>query len=310
MATALATRSEPERLFRLMSMRQLQWATVVIPLAFVVAHHYLMLGPMHPFFHKWYGFAMILVPLTVSVWAFSTAVFRILRSMQQEIAELHEEREALVVERERQQIAREMHDGLAQVLSFVNTKAQAVELFLDQNDPEAARRHIAELSEAARNVYVDVREGIVALQAQGGEGRTLRDVLDEYVEQFRNFAHLDVEIEWDAGIDVIALTPAVEVQLLRIVQEALTNVRRHGRASSARVVFAREGDDLTISVRDDGQGFDPSRIARGDWPKFGLRAMRERAESLGGELKIESAIGAGTTVSARFPGVLAGAVPA
>lgn len=310
MATALANRSEPDRLFRLMSLRQLQWATVVLPLAFVVAHHYLMLGPMHPFFHRWYGFAMLLIPLAVMVWAFSTGVFRIFRRMQQEIAELHEEREALVVERERQQIAREMHDGLAQVLSFVNTKAQAVELFLEQNDADSARRHIAELSEAARNVYVDVREGIVALQAQGGEGRTLRDVLEEYVEQFRNFAHLDVEIEWAADLNVSALTPAVEVQLLRIVQEALTNVRRHAHAGSARVVFASEGVDLTISVRDDGQGFDPSRIARGDWPKFGLRAMRERAESLGGELNVESAIGAGTTVSARFPGVLAGAVPA
>lgn len=310
MATALANRSEPERLFRLMSMRQLQWATVVLPLGFVVVHHYLMLGPMHPFFHKWYGFAMILIPLMVMVWAFSMGVFGIFRRMQQEIAELHEEREALVVERERQQIAREMHDGLAQVLSFVNTKAQAVELFLEQDDTDSARRHIAELSEAARDVYADVREGIVALQAQGGEGRSLRDVLDEYIEQFRNFAHLDVEIEWDAEIDVLALTPTVEVQLLRIVQEALTNVRKHGHATTATVRFASEGDDLTISVRDDGRGFDPTRIARGDWPKFGLRAMRERAESVGGELHIDSAIGAGTTISARFPGVLNSASPA
>jgi signal transduction histidine kinase len=310
MATALASRSEPDRLFRLMSLRQLQWATIIFPLAFVVAHHFLMVGPMHPFFHNWYGFASLLIPLAILVWAFSGGVFGIFRKMQSEIEELNEEKEALVVERERQQIAREMHDGLAQVLSFVNTKAQAVELFLEQDDADSARRHIAELSEAARDVYADVREGIVALQAQGGEGRTLRDVLDEYVEQFRNFAHLDVEIEWDANLDVPALTPAVEVQLIRIVQEALTNVRRHGHASSARVVFTSEADDLTISVRDDGQGFDPSSIARGDWPKFGLRAMRERAESVGGELDIESAIGAGTTVSARFPGVLATAAPA
>ena len=310
MATTLPHPREPDRLFRLMSLRQLQWATVILPLVFVGAHHYLMIGPMHPFFHNWYGFAMLLIPLAALVWAFSVGVFRIFRQMQREIAELHEEREALVVERERQQIAREMHDGLAQVLSFVNTKAQAVELFLEQNDAASARHHIAELSEAARNVYTDVREGIVALQAQGGEGRTLREVVEEYVEQFRNFAHLEVAIDWDVELDVSALTPAVEVQLLRIVQEALTNVRRHGHASSARVVFASEGDDLAISVRDDGRGFDPSSIARGEWPKFGLRAMRERAESVGGELIVESAVGAGTTVSARFPGVLVGAVPA
>jgi signal transduction histidine kinase len=120
----------------MMSLRQLEWATVVLPLAFVLLHHYLMVGPLHPFFHSWPGFTVLLAPIAIAVWAFSRAVFGAVRQMQGEIQRLHEQTEALVVERERQHIAREMHDGVAQVLSFVNTKAQAVELFLSRGESE------------------------------------------------------------------------------------------------------------------------------------------------------------------------------
>ena len=210
----------------------------------------------------------------------------------------------MAIERERQHIAREMHDGLAQVLSFVNTKAQAVDVFLSRGDHEAAREHMAELAGAARKVYADIREGIVALRVEVGGGRSLREIVGEYVEEFRNFARLEVEVVWDAGDGELELPPVVEVQVLRIVQEALTNVRRHARASRAEVVFTVDGDTLTVSVHDDGQGFDPTSIARGEWPQFGLRAMRERAEAAGGTLEIESERGHGTVVRATFPSVV------
>ena len=292
------------RLFRALTLRQLQWMTIVLPLGFVVLHHYLMIGPLHPFFHTLFGFSVLLVPLGVAVWAFSRAVFGVFRRMQVEIEALHQEAQAMVVERERQHIAREMHDGLAQVLSFVNTKAQAVDVFLSRGDHQAAREHMAELAGAARKVYADIREGIVALRVEVGGGRNLREIVGEYVEEFRNFARLEVAIVWDAGDGELELPPVVEVQVLRIVQEALTNVRRHARASRAEVVFTVDGDTLTVSVNDDGQGFDPTRIARGEWPQFGLRAMRERAEAAGGTLEIESERGGGTVVRATFPSVV------
>ena len=124
MAITVPGKSDSLRLFHFLSLRQLYWATIILPLVFVGAHHFLMIGPMHPIFHEWYGFAMLLVPLAIAVWAFSHSVFRIFQGMQQEIGALHEEQEALVVEQERQHLAHEMHDGLAQVLGFVNLKAR------------------------------------------------------------------------------------------------------------------------------------------------------------------------------------------
>lgn len=218
---------------------------------------------------------------------------------------IHEGMTALAIEQERQRISHELHDGLAQVLSFVNTKAQAVEQYISSGDPESAAAQLAELSQAARDVYVDVREGIVALQMQGGGDRSLRSVLDEYLEEFRSFSKLRVEARWNIQADRLALPSIVEVQLLRIVQEALTNVRRHAHASSVSVSFDGVDGELAVTVRDDGLGFDPMNLARGQWPRFGLRTMRERAESTGGMLSVDSVRGTGTVVTARFPNVVA-----
>lgn len=220
-------------------------------------------------------------------------------------ARLYEDIQALAVERERQQIAREMHDGLAQVLGFVNTKAEAVARFLERGDTGTARVQMAELAEAARKVYADIREGIVALRTQGGaDGRGLDELVDEYVDEFQQFARLRVDVAWDLPPEALALSPMAEVQLLRIIQEALTNVRRHAHASTVQVRFANRDGALAVTVHDDGRGFDPQRIARGDWPQFGLRAMAERAEAAGGGLVVNSTPGIGTEVIATFPGAV------
>jgi signal transduction histidine kinase len=218
-----------------------------------------------------------------------------------ENARLYDDLQALAVERERQHIAREMHDGLAQVLGFVNTKAQAAEQFLRSGDAATARQHLAELSEAARRVYADIREGIVALRVQSGGDRSLRQVLEAYVEEFRQFSRIEVEVSWQLDEDEPRVSQLAEVQMMRIIQEALTNVRRHASAQSAIVTLRESHGALEVVVRDDGRGFDPAQVSRGQWPQFGLRAMRERAESVGGTLEVQSAPGEGTTVRARLP---------
>jgi signal transduction histidine kinase len=88
----------------------------------------------------------------------------------------------------------------------------------------------------------------------------------------------------------------VELQLVRIVQEALSNVRKHARASTARVTIQERGGRITTTVQDDGVGFNAGATTRGEFPRFGLSTMRERAESVGGTLTIESAPGGGTAV--------------
>ena len=215
-------------------------------------------------------------------------------------AHLYEQIQALAVETERIRISREMHDGLAQVLGYVNTKAQAVEAFLANGDVVAAKEHLKEMSQSARRAYRDVREGILALRSQVGTQRSLPDVLGEYIEEYQQQLGPSAEVHHDIADD-LDLSPLQEVQILRIVQEALTNVRKHARATEIWVRFTQTGGELVIEVKDNGQGFNPLAVKRGEWPHLGLQTMQERAEAIGGKFEIDSAPGKGTKVRATVP---------
>jgi nitrate/nitrite-specific signal transduction histidine kinase len=213
---------------------------------------------------------------------------------------LYDEVRALAVEAERQALAREMHDSLAQVLAFVNTKAQAVELYLREGDVISARQQMAELSAAAREVYADIREGISALRVEVA-GKTLAELIADYGRVFGESSGVLVEVQWGVGAGELQLSPSAEVQLLRIVQEALTNVRRHALAKRVTIVASIEAEELVLAVTDDGRGFATADRARDGRPRFGLQTMAERAGAVGGRLDIESAPERGTTVRVRVP---------
>ncbi|MBI4311473.1 MAG: GAF domain-containing sensor histidine kinase [Chloroflexi bacterium] len=219
-------------------------------------------------------------------------------------ARLYDQTQALAVETERVRISREMHDGLAQVLGYVNTKAQAVETFLANGETAVAQEQVRELSEAARSAYQDIREGILALRSQVGAERDLSQVLDEYVAEYQRQSRLQVLVRWDFSPADTALTPLQEVQIIRIIQEALTNVRKHAEAAHVNLDMKRQGDELHVQVEDDGRGFNPAALRRVDWPHFGLQTMQERAEAIGGTLGIESHPGQGTRVLLRVPGAI------
>jgi signal transduction histidine kinase len=113
---------------------------------------------------------------------------------------------------------------------------------------------------------------------------------------------IPVEIDVPLGAERSKLPPSVEIQLMRVVQEALTNVRKHSKATSVQVKFEPNGDnELRVIIADDGQGFELARPRLTGWPRFGLQTMRERAEAVGGALKIDSAVGKGTRVEVRVP---------
>ncbi|MCC6238094.1 MAG: GAF domain-containing sensor histidine kinase [Dehalococcoidia bacterium] len=213
---------------------------------------------------------------------------------------LYDEVRALAIESERQALAREMHDSLAQVLAFVNAKAQAVELYLRSDDVTSAREQMAELSAAAREVYADIREGISALRVEVA-GRTLGELIGGYASEFGESAELRIDVDWNVASDTLQMPPSAEVQLLRIVQEALANVRRHAGATRVRIRASVEEDCLDLSVVDDGRGFAPHDRASDGRPRFGLQTMAERAKAIGGTLKVESAPEHGTTVRVRVP---------
>lgn len=214
---------------------------------------------------------------------------------------LYDEVRALAIESERQALAREMHDSLAQVLAFVNTKAQAVELYLRDEDVAAARRQMAELSAAAREVYADIREGISALRVEVA-GKRLGDLIQGYASEFGEAARLQVSVDWSVDEDELDLPPTADVQLLRIVQEALANVRRHADAQNVHIKASLNGGALLLEIADDGQGFDPGGRAHDGRPRFGLQTMTERAQAVGGELNVRSAPEMGTNVRITIPG--------
>ncbi len=207
----------------------------------------------------------------------------------------------LAVLEERDRIGREMHDGLAQVLGYVNTKAQAVGEYLKSGEPHIAERHIDELVAAAREAYTDAREVIVGLRMDNVGQRPLAEMLDEYVAQFvrRNeiAAVLKVAPDWNDSL----LLAADQVQLLRVVQEALTNVRKHAAASQVSIDLSVELGQAVIRVTDDGRGFNLSSLLRPDYARYGLRTMRERVQAVGGKFRIESAVGRGTSIIVRVP---------
>jgi signal transduction histidine kinase len=212
--------------------------------------------------------------------------------------ERSELRQRAIIE-ERERIARELHDGLAQLLGYVNTKAMAVRLMLKRRQIRAADEHLLQLEEAARELFVDVREAILGLRASGQAGIGLTAMLNEYAAQFSRLSNLPIQVEITPEAEALPLAAEAELQLLRIVQEALTNARKHAEATEARVRVRRNNGTLELMVSDNGHGFDPQHL-RAHHSNFGLHTMRERAEAIGAEFELASQPGAGTCVVVRL----------
>jgi signal transduction histidine kinase len=213
-------------------------------------------------------------------------------------AHLHQQLASLAVTQERLRIAHEMHDGLAQVLGYVNTKVQAATEYIRRGKYEEANTQLRELATAARDAYGDVRQNIVDLRTLPAPQRSFAELLQEFVSRWKEQSGISTQLTIDPALSVPAGT---ELQLVRIVQESLTNVRKHAKATNATIDVRRHNGKLLMTVADDGIGFVPGARVRSDFPKFGLSTMRERAESIGATLTIDSAPGEGTRVRLEVP---------
>jgi nitrate/nitrite-specific signal transduction histidine kinase len=214
---------------------------------------------------------------------------------------LQRELRELAVRGERERIAREMHDGLAQVLGYVNTKSQAVTELLAAGRVDAARTQLSELTAAARSVYVDVREAILGLSSPIPPDRGLAGALEEYADRFSEASKLVTRVEASESVRRLVLAPDVQAQVFRIVQEALTNVRKHASARRVVVSLIAEGGSLVVEVEDDGQGMAAAGSPATDWPHYGLKTMQERAAMIGAELHFEAGDPVGTRVVLDVP---------
>jgi signal transduction histidine kinase len=212
---------------------------------------------------------------------------------------------AILAERER--IAREMHDSLAQVLGVLHLRLRALRTTVEPLDAPAVATGLTELADLAEEAYRDVREAILGLRESSRVERGLLDSLRAYLEKFGHQSGIRTTLETSFD-DEPRLSPRAEVQIIRVIQEALTNVRKHAVASRAVVRVTCDEDAVSFGIEDDGRGFDLQRMLFDRDAHFGLQSMRERMELIGGTLTIDSAPGRGTRLVARVPGV-PGAIP-
>jgi signal transduction histidine kinase len=211
-------------------------------------------------------------------------------------ADLRRSRERLVTtrEEERRRLRRDLHDGLGPTLGSLTLKLDVVRDLVEQ-DPTTARRLLDGLKEQAQSAVVDIRRLVYALRPPALDDLGLIGAIRETAAQ-HDTPELDVSVE--APEELPELPAAVEVAAYRIVQEALTNVARHAKASrcSIRLALEEKTGALTLEIDDDGHGFSANR-KRG----VGITSMRERAEELGGNCLVESSPAIGTRVRASLP---------
>jgi len=200
---------------------------------------------------------------------------------------------------ESERLARELHDTLAQSLGLVLFKVRCADESLSLDNVDTARKILHEVIEICEESYVDVRESIFKLRTSPSEEVSFFSTLREYLTEYENHYHVATELTVDIE-DAVRLPPLTGIQVLRIIQEALSNSRKHAKATMTAVSFQQLGDCITIAVTDDGCGFNPQEAENKGALHMGLKIMRERAESIGGKLSVESNPGHGTCVTVQL----------
>lgn len=201
-------------------------------------------------------------------------------------------------EAERSRLAREIHDGPAQALSNAILQIEIVERLMAR-DPALAGAELRLLRDILRRELADVRSYISQLRPPILTDLGLSGAIRDTAEQVGGILGLPIEVNLDPAIDT--LPGSGDMVVLRIIQEALQNVRKHAQAARVTIRGSREGTDLVVEIRDDGRGFTPSPTTSGSHRTFGIQFMRERAESIGARLEVGSQPGDGTTVRLVIP---------
>ncbi|MEO3925090.1 sensor histidine kinase [Micromonosporaceae bacterium B7E4] len=274
---------------------------------------------------EWIAISLVSVVLAGAFFYFAELADQRNRRQKQALVELHEAnvkleaaleenaglhaqllvqaREAGVLD-ERQRMAREIHDTLAQGLAGILAQLQAAEQTLDE--PSPSRRHVTNAMNLARESLTEARRTVHAVEpAMLAEAR-LPDAINDVARRWAEVHHIDTVLTTTG--DARPMHADVEVALLRTAQEALANVAKHARASRVGLTLSYMEDLVTLDVRDDGVGFEPGAKRANGSPNggFGLGGMRQRVQRLAGRLDIESEPGGGTAISAAVPAIPAG----
>ena len=240
-----------------------------------------------PYFYRtWWFYGLCLLSLALGGWGWYRA----------RVARMEREFSAVLAERNR--IAREIHDTLAQGFAGISVQLELVARLL-ASAPQSAREHLDEARALVRDSLAEARRSVWDLRSQALEENDLPAALAETARRLIRGAAIEARVEVHGTFR--RLDRNIEDHLLRIGQEALTNAVKHARPTRIRIDLTYEEKQLRLRIRDDGRGFDAS-VPR-EWldGHFGLLGMRERAEQLGGRLLVSSAPNEGTEITAEIP---------
>jgi len=209
----------------------------------------------------------------------------------------------MAVSEERNLLAQELHDSIAQSLAFLNIQVQLLQDSLKRGDAKQAMDGLAQIREGVQESYDDVRELLVHFRTRV-EHADLESAIRTALEKFEGQTGIKTSFHQEG--DGPPLAPEFIIQVLHIIQEALSNVRKHAGASEVDVEMSRNGE-CRITVRDNGKGFDPGAPGANADTHVGLKIMRERAHRIGGLLAVASAPGGGTRITLSLTKPLKGA---
>ena len=288
----------------------LKWLMIVIPpVTVTVGHTLLMVG--HSLRHGTMSglpelVEIVLVTSFVTLLAlaisynFVETLFRILQRLQAE-AMAHQQDMLTInaVMQERERLSRELHDGVAQLVGHLLLRLDTIKDLVEADRRREAGTELERLREVADEIYDDIGESITGLRTNVAERGLIR-ALQDYVDQFEERHQIPVSLQAEGVAN--QLPPVAALQLFRLIQEGLTNVRKHASAREATVTLTSDGPgQLEVVIVDDGQGFVSSAERNDKGRPLGLTSMRERVESLGGTFKVRSEPGSGTRVTATIP---------
>ncbi len=219
--------------------------------------------------------------------------------MLKQLKEYQERLQGMATLEERERLAQELHDSIAQDLALLHFQLIQAETSLSSMNSTQTKEALREMRQVADQAYEDVRQAIFGLRTMVSKGLGLIPTLTEYLHEFSEMRKIPVDL-MVRDPEATTFSLQAQIQLIRIIHEALANVFKHAQATKATVKFERDGDFATITIEDDGKGFVAER-AMGKGFHFGLQTMRERADGVAGKLSIDSAPGKGTRVIVRLP---------
>jgi len=217
-----------------------------------------------------------------------------------ENAQMYNRVQSLAAIEERERLAREMHDGFAQALTYMNFHVTGILGELDKKNYDKAEKELQEMKGVIKQTYEEVRQAIFDLKHTAIPQGEFIKRLTTYLSEFGKTAGLETRIVVKDELNP-KLHPDIEVQLIRIVQEALVNVRKHANATRVVITLERCSVGLRIIIEDNGQGFVVEDVEPQVDRHYGLGIMRERAESIGAILTVESTLKEGTRVIVEGP---------